>query len=234
MIPHITTLWAQLLEEELRSGEVSHLVNWSPRFSLTTKSIKKIKKSFWGVYEYLHIDDPPTLASFDPPSHLGSKTDEATVSDRSGFQAIFHQTIIDTLQFQQGSKLQDVGEWSPFVMDTEPLVLSWVAHMKHIEDIQCATEGGENLERERERKRERERLYIEIMNLSSLLYLSVLFSINEATIPFQRTHHNLQIWLPHEVPSGTVSALPIASLPVANRHCQSSGCSSTCKWFLLC
>ena len=45
-------------------------------------------------------------------------------------------------------------------MDTEPLVLSWVAHMKHIEDIQCATEGGENLEREREKERERERDYI--------------------------------------------------------------------------
>ena len=74
MIPHITTLSAQLLEEELRSGEVSHLVNWSPRFSLTTKVSKKI---FWGGQWISPIDDPfsdpPTLASFDPPTSAAKR-----------------------------------------------------------------------------------------------------------------------------------------------------------------
>ena len=111
------------------------------RFSLTTKGIKKIKKSFWGVYEYLHIDDPPTLASFDPPTSAAKRM-RATVSDRSGFQAIFHQTIIDTLQFQQGSKLQDVGEWSPFVMNTEPLVLSWLLIWNILKIYNVQRKGG--------------------------------------------------------------------------------------------
>lgn len=106
---------------------------WIPRFSLTTKVSKHL---FWGVDEYLH--NPSELRS----PHLGSKTDEATVSDRSGFQAIFHQTIIDTLQFQQGSKLQDVGEWSPFVMNTEPLVLSWLLIWNILKIYNVERKGG--------------------------------------------------------------------------------------------
>ena len=106
-----------------------------------------------------------------------------------------------------------------WVMDTEPFVLSWFVIWDILKIYNVQLKGGKLRERERCIYKYRNHMKSLIFQASSFVCQYCFQSMKlQSTIPFPQKHHNLQIWLPHEVPSGTVSALPIASLPVANRH----------------